>query len=218
MARELPPHIASRTVAEMRRLANEADAVTVQALYKTGVVLAHARPIFDDLEALAVAIALAHATYTPLRASTEPGLSTRSSVSRVTGLPRETVRRRIARLIDAAPAARVPYLAFQPDSMSTLPILPIDEVVTSFYIRLRVADQTGVLAKITGILAEQGISIDAVIQREADEVSGEGGNQTDLIILTHDTTEGGMNKALAAMQALPTVLAPIVKLRKEELA
>lgn len=124
----------------------------------------------------------------------------------------------IARLIDAAPAARVPYLAFQPDSMSSLPILPIDEVVTSFYIRLRVADQTGVLAKITGILAEQGISIDAVIQREADEVSGEGGNQTDLIILTHDTKEGRMNTALVAMQALPTVLAPIVRLRKEELA
>jgi len=124
----------------------------------------------------------------------------------------------IARLLDAAPEARVPYLAFQPDEMSTLPILPIDEVVTSFYLRLRVADKAGVLAKITGILAEQGISIDAVIQREADEVSGEGGNQTDLIILTHDTVEGGMNKALAEMQALPTVLAPIVKLRKEELA
>jgi hypothetical protein len=88
--------------------------------------------------------------------------------------------------------------------------LPIDEVMTSFYLRLRVADQTGVLAKITGILAEQGISIDAVIQREADEVSGEDGNQTDLMILTHDTKEGAMNKALAAMQALPTVLAPIV--------
>ena len=122
----------------------------------------------------------------------------------------------IARLIDAAPAARVPSLAFQPDAMSGLPILPLDEVVTSFYLRLRVADKAGVLAKITGILADQGISIDAVIQREADEVSE--GSQTDLIILTHETTEGGMNKAIAAMQALPTVLAPIVKLRKEELA
>ena len=122
----------------------------------------------------------------------------------------------IARLIDAAPAARVPSLAFQPDAMSALPILPLDEVVTSFYLRLRVADKAGVLAKITGQLAEQGISIDAVIQREADQVSE--GNQTDLIILTHETTEGGMNKAIAAMQALPTVLAPIVKLRKEELA
>jgi homoserine dehydrogenase len=123
----------------------------------------------------------------------------------------------IARLLDAAPEARVPHLAFQPDAMSALPILPLDDVVTSFYLRLRVADKAGVLAKLTGILAEQGISIDAVIQREADEVSGEG-NQTDLIILTHDTKEGSMNQALAAMQALPTVLAPIVRLRKEELA
>jgi homoserine dehydrogenase len=123
----------------------------------------------------------------------------------------------IARLLDAAPEARVPYLAFQPDEMASTPILPIEQVVTAFYLRLRVADKAGVLAKITGILAEQGISIDAVIQREADEVSGEG-NQTDLIILTHDTQEGRMNAALAAMQALPTVLAPIVKLRKEELA
>jgi homoserine dehydrogenase len=122
----------------------------------------------------------------------------------------------IARLIDAAPEARVPYLAFQPDSMSALPVLPLEQVQTSFYLRLRVADKAGVLANITGLLAEQGISIDAVIQREADQVS-EGG-QTDLIILTHETTEGGMNKAIAAMQALPTVLAPIVKLRKEELA
>jgi homoserine dehydrogenase len=112
----------------------------------------------------------------------------------------------------------VPALGFQSNQLSNLPILPIDEVVTAFYLRLRVADQTGVLAKITSILADQGISIDAVIQREADEVSGEGGNQTDLMILTHDTKEGAMNKALTAMQALPTVLAPIVKLRKEELA
>jgi homoserine dehydrogenase len=123
----------------------------------------------------------------------------------------------IARLLDAAPEARVPYLAFQPDEMSPLPILSIDEVVTSFYLRLRVADKAGVLATLTGILAEHSISIDAVIQREADEVSGEG-NQTDLIILTHDTREGAMNEAMAKMQALPSVLAPIVRLRKEELA
>ena len=124
----------------------------------------------------------------------------------------------IARQIDAPEASRVPALGFRADQLSNLPILPIDEVITAFYLRLRVADQTGVLAKITSILAEQGISIDAVIQREADEVSGEDGNQTDLMILTHDTKEGAMNKALVGMQALPTVLAPIVKLRKEELA
>jgi len=87
------------------------------------------------------------------------------------------------------------------------------EVVTSFYLRLVVADKAGVLARITGILAEHGISIDAVLQRE----SAEGEAQTDLIILTHDTVEGEMDKALAQMQALPTVLAPIVKIRKEEL-
>ena len=122
----------------------------------------------------------------------------------------------IARQIAAPAASRVPALAFQPDALSTLPVLPMDQVTTSFYLRLRVADKAGVLAKITGILAEQGISIDAVIQREADEVSE--GSQTDLIILTNETVEGRMNLAIAAMQSLPTVLAPIVKLRKEELA
>jgi homoserine dehydrogenase len=71
---------------------------------------------------------------------------------------------------------------------------------------------------VTGILAGAGISIDAVLQREADEVGGEGSNQTDLIILTHDTREGTMNDAMAQMQALPTVLAPITRIRKEELA
>ena len=76
------------------------------------------------------------------------------------------------------------------------------------------ADQAGVLARVTGILAEQGISIDAVLQREA----GEGEKQTDLISLTHDTVEGRMREALAQLQALPTVLDPIVMIRKEELA
>ena len=92
------------------------------------------------------------------------------------------------------------------------------EVVTSYYLRLNVADEAGVLAKVTGILAEAHISIDAVLQREADEVGGEGATSTDLIILTHDCPEAKMNAALALMQALPTVLAPIVRIRKEELA
>ena len=76
------------------------------------------------------------------------------------------------------------------------------------------ADQAGVLARITTILADNDISIDAVLQRE----SAEGEKQTDVIILTHDTVEGRMNRAIAQMQALPTVLAPIVRIRKEELA
>ncbi len=124
----------------------------------------------------------------------------------------------ITRLHTADPQNRVPHLAFQHDAMSPLPILPMDEVVTSYYLRLRVADQAGVLARVTGLLADAGVSIDAVLQREADQVSQAGENQTDVIILTHDTREGTLNQVLASMQALPTVLAPIVRIRKEELA
>jgi len=123
----------------------------------------------------------------------------------------------IARLHTADPQNRVPYLAFQPGSMSNLSVLPMADVVTSYYLRLRVADQAGVLAKLTGLLAQADISIDAVLQREADQVSQAGENQTDVIILTHDTREGTLNAVLAEMQALPTVMAPIVRIRKEEL-
>ena len=123
----------------------------------------------------------------------------------------------ITRLHTADPLNRVPHLAFQPDAMSDLQVLPMSEVVTSYYLRLRVADKAGVLARVTGIMAGAGISIDAVLQREADEVGGEESNQTDLIILTHDTREGTLNEVMAQLQALPTVLAPIVRIRKEEL-
>ena len=119
----------------------------------------------------------------------------------------------ITRLHTADPDHRVPHLAFQRGALHDTPILPIDDVVTAFYLRLVVADKAGVLARITGILAENDISIDAVLQRE----SADGENQTDLIILTHDTVERRMKKALAQMQSLPTVLAPIVRIRKEEL-
>jgi len=120
----------------------------------------------------------------------------------------------ITRLHTADPDHRVPHLAFQPNELANTPILGMDEVVTAFYLRLQVADQAGVLARITGILAERGISIDALLQRE----SAEGEAHTDVIILTHDTVEGEMNKAIVQMQALPTVLAPIVRIRKEELS
>jgi homoserine dehydrogenase len=120
----------------------------------------------------------------------------------------------ITRLHTADPDHRVPHLAFQHAALQDTRILAIDEVVTAFYLRLQVADQAGVLARITAILAESDISIDALLQRE----SAEGEAQTDVIILTHDTVEGRMNRAIAQMQALPTVLAPIVRIRKEELA
>jgi homoserine dehydrogenase len=123
----------------------------------------------------------------------------------------------ITRLHTADPLNRVPHLAFQPNAMSDLNVMPMSEIVTSYYLRLRVADEAGVLAQLTGLLAAAGISIDAVLQREADQVSQAGENQTDVIILTHDTREGTMNEVLAQMQALPTVLAPITRIRKEEL-
>ena len=120
----------------------------------------------------------------------------------------------ITRLQTALPNQRVPHLAFQPDELAATPILPMALVVSSYYLRLQVADQTGVLARITTILANHDISIDALLQRE----SAEGESQTDVIILTHDTVEGQMDEAVAQMQALPTVLAAIVRLRKEELS
>jgi homoserine dehydrogenase len=120
----------------------------------------------------------------------------------------------ITRLHTADPHHRVPHLAFQPSSLQDTPILPIGQVVTAFYLRLCVSDEPGVLSKVTTILAEHDISIDALLQRE----SAEGERQTDVIILTHDTVEGRMRDAIVKMQALPTVLAPIVSLRKEELA
>jgi homoserine dehydrogenase len=120
----------------------------------------------------------------------------------------------ITRLHTADPDHRVPHLAFQPDALADTPILPIEQVLTSFYLRLVVADQPGVLSRITTTLAEHDISIDAVLQRE----SGEGETKTDLVILTHDTVEGRMREALATLQALPTVLTTIVSIRKEELS
>ncbi|WP_367350405.1 homoserine dehydrogenase, partial [Ottowia sp.] len=124
----------------------------------------------------------------------------------------------VTRLATSDPQHRVPHLAFQPGQMRDVSVLPMEDVVTGYYLRLRVADQAGVLARVATILADAGISIDALLQREADEVGGEGSTQTDLIILTHDAREGAMNAALAELQGLPSVLAPIVRIRKEELA
>jgi homoserine dehydrogenase len=120
----------------------------------------------------------------------------------------------ITRLATADPGHQVPHLAFQADRLNSTPILPMSGVRSAYYLRLRVADETGVLSRITTILAENDISIDAVLQRE----SLEGERQTDLIILTHTTVEERMNRAQEFMQSLPSVLAPIARIRKEELA
>ena len=124
----------------------------------------------------------------------------------------------LARVIDADAAHRVPMLGFQPSSLSDVSVLPMSEVVTSYYLRMQVKDQAGVLSQLTAILAGAGISVDAMLQREASSVGGEGAHQTDLIILTHDTQEGQMDQAMQQMEALDAVLAPITRIRKESLS
>jgi len=120
----------------------------------------------------------------------------------------------ITRLASADPEHRVPYLAFQPNAMSDIAILPMSEVVTSYYLRMHVADQTGVLADVTRILADFAISIDAMLQKEP----AEGEARTDIIILTHQTQEKNIVAALAKIEALPFVFGAVTKLRLEELS
>ncbi|MCR4304538.1 MAG: homoserine dehydrogenase [Gallionella sp.] len=119
----------------------------------------------------------------------------------------------VTRMHTADPEHRVPHLAFQPDQMADLPILAMDEVITSYYLRLRVQDKPGVLADITRILADEQISIDAVIQKEP----GEGETQADLIMLTHLTREKRINAAIVKIEALGVVAGKVTRLRLEEL-
>jgi len=118
----------------------------------------------------------------------------------------------IARSVTADTASRVPHLGFQEDAMESPNILTIEEVITCNYLRIAVADQSGVLASITSILAEHGISVDAMLQQPADTTS----KQTELIILTHAAREGVMNQAIEKIEKLPTVLMPVVRIRKED--
>jgi homoserine dehydrogenase len=119
----------------------------------------------------------------------------------------------VTRMHTADPEHRVPHLAFQPGAVEATPILPLSEVETSYYLRLRVEDKPGVLADITRILADQQISIDAMIQREP----GEGESQTDIIMLTHITREKNVDAAIIKIEALPVVKRQVIRLRMEEL-
>jgi len=120
----------------------------------------------------------------------------------------------VARLIDASSAQRVPYLAFQPDQVQDLPILPIDEIQSAYYLRLRASDKPGVLAEVTKILGDRNISIDAMMQKEPDENETE----ADIVILTHITIEKNMNAAIVAIEALAAITGKVVRIRMEELA
>ena len=119
----------------------------------------------------------------------------------------------VTRLHTADKHHRVPHLAFQPDQLTDLPILPIEEVETAYYLRMRAADKPGVLADITRILADLEISIDAMLQKEPDE----GEDQTDIVLLTHVAREKSVNAAMAKIEALSTIAGKVTRIRLEEL-
>jgi len=119
----------------------------------------------------------------------------------------------VTRMHTADPEHRVPHLAFQPDQLSDIPFLPMGEIVTSYYLRMRVLDRPGVLADITRILADRDISIDAMIQKEPSE----GEDQTDIILLTHQSIERQVTDAIDKIEALVTVRGKVVRIRMEAL-
>ena len=119
----------------------------------------------------------------------------------------------VARMLTSDPEHRVPHLAFQPDQLSSTPILPMGEVETAYYLRMRVLDKPGVLADITRILAELSISIDAMVQKEPSE----GEEQVDIIMLTHLTVEKHVDAAIKRVEGLPVVVGKVTRIRLEEL-
>jgi len=119
----------------------------------------------------------------------------------------------VTRMLTADPEHRVPHLAFQPDRISDLPLLPISDIETSYYLRLSVLDRPGVLADVARILADVNVSIEAVIQKEP----AEGADHVDLILLTHETMESSIDAAVSKIEALPVVGAPVTRIRMESL-
>lgn len=120
----------------------------------------------------------------------------------------------VARMMTADPKHRVPHLSFQPDQLHDTPILRMDQVETGCYLRLRAHDRPGVMADVTRILAEGAISIDAILQKEAEE----GEALVDVIILTHRSVEASVNTAISRIEALSTIAAKVVRIRVEELS
>lgn len=118
----------------------------------------------------------------------------------------------VVRTLTSDPENRVPHLAFQSDALSDLPILPMDEVETAYYLRLQTKDEPGVLSSVTKILADSGISIEAVLQKEP-----VGDADATIIMLTHQVIEGKMFEAIGAIESLATITAPVVRIRMEHL-
>jgi homoserine dehydrogenase len=119
----------------------------------------------------------------------------------------------VTRLITADPEHRVPHLAFQPDQLSSVPILGMNDVETSYYLRMRVQDTPGVLADVTRILADSKISIEAMVQKEP----GKGEQRVDIVLLTHLSLEKNVNQAIGKIEKLKTVVCAVTRIRLEEL-
>jgi homoserine dehydrogenase len=119
----------------------------------------------------------------------------------------------IARLKDATIAQRVPALGYQTNQVQDLAVLPIAEINSAYYLRMHATDKPGVIAAVTKILADKGISIDAMIQKEQTVET----TKTDMVFLTHMTIEKNINTAIAEIEALTAVTGPVIKLRMETL-
>jgi len=119
----------------------------------------------------------------------------------------------VARALSCGPESRVPALAFSADALSDLPVLPVGEVETAYYLRLHAQDRPGVLARVASILSERGINIESIMQKDVEEQDG----LVPIIILTHRVREQSMNDAIAAMEALDEVAGPLMRIRVEQL-
>ena len=120
----------------------------------------------------------------------------------------------VTRVLTSDPGNRVPHLAFQPDEIADIPVLAMEEVETAYYLRIAALDQPGVMAEIAGILGSEGISIEAIKQKEPEE----GETHVPLIMLSHRVREGRMNRAIARIEALSTVKGEVMRIRMETLA
>jgi homoserine dehydrogenase len=119
----------------------------------------------------------------------------------------------VVRAMTSDPENRVPHLAFQPDSLSAHPILPIEACESAYYLRIQAKDHPGVLAQVASILSERGINIESIMQKEVEEQDG----LVPMILLTHRVLEQHINDAIAALEALQGVVGPVVRIRVEHL-
>jgi homoserine dehydrogenase len=123
----------------------------------------------------------------------------------------------VVRTLTSDPENRVPHLAFQPDAISDIPVLSMEEIQTAYYLKMRAADVAGVLADVTKILGDREISIEAILQKEPHGVDAQVDGQATIIMLTHVVMEGNMNQAIADIEALDAIIGPITRIRLEHL-